>query len=116
MLLIPHCYQQYMATLAGGRLTKKLVKRSFSLKTSDGITTYEFSVKSRMVIREEPFQSHEQAATDSLAVSLIQALRNSFKDAINAIPMDDSTRAQVLAECTLATHMNNQVDGLGLYR
>lgn len=49
MLLIPHCYQQYMATLAGGRLSKKLVKRSFSLKTSEGVNTYEFSVKSRMV-------------------------------------------------------------------
>lgn len=72
MLLIPHCYQQYMATLAGGRLTKKLVKRSFSLKTIDGINTYEFSVKSRMVIREksQSMAKHKQRS-DSPVVSLI---------------------------------------------
>lgn len=49
VLLVPYCYHMYSAILAGGQIIRKMVKKSFSLTDEQGLNTFEYNAKSRMV-------------------------------------------------------------------
>ncbi|KAG7385766.1 Heme oxygenase 2 [Phytophthora pseudosyringae] len=93
ILVLPYCYHMYMAMLAGGMMIKKLVKRSFAPPEGEGLNCFAFDVKSN------------------------KALRDTIKEKINAVPLDEETKGLILAESMTCFKMNNQVvrslDGAG---
>lgn len=48
-LLLSYFYHMYTALLAGGQVIKKVVKKSFSPPEGEGLNTFDFESKSRMV-------------------------------------------------------------------
>jgi len=48
-LLVPYCYHMYIALLAGGQMIRKMVKKSFDVTDEQGLNTFAFQAKSKMV-------------------------------------------------------------------
>lgn len=46
---MPYCYHMYIALLAGGQMIRKMVKKSFDVTDEQGLNTFAFQAKSKMV-------------------------------------------------------------------
>lgn len=88
ILLVTHAYTRYLGDLSGGQLLKKLVQRGMSLSQGQGTAFYEF----------EDIQNPK-------------AFKATYRQALNDLPLEEITIAQIVDEANLAFKLN-----MGLFK
>lgn len=89
VLLIAHSYTRYMGDLSGGQALKKIIRSALNLPADEGTALHEF----------------EQLPT----VEAKRAFKEKYRDALNALPLDDSTIQQIVDEANQAFTLNRDV-------
>jgi heme oxygenase (biliverdin-producing, ferredoxin) len=91
-LLIAHSYTRYLGDLSGGQILKGIAQRGMNLANGAGTAFYEFD-----------------------AISDEKAFKNAYRQAMNDLPLDDATAAQIVDEANAAFGMNmamfNELEG-----
>jgi heme oxygenase (biliverdin-producing, ferredoxin) len=88
-LLVAHAYVRYMGDLSGGQSLKKIVRSALDLPADQGTGLHEF----------------EQLPT----VEAIRAFKVKYRDALNALPIDDALAEKIIAEANYAFELNRNV-------
>ena len=88
-LLIAHAYTRYMGDLSGGQALKNIVRSALKLPEDRGTSLHEF----------------EQLPT----VEAKRAFKQQYRDALNALPVDDTAIQSIVAEANLAFQLNRDV-------
>jgi heme oxygenase len=82
-LLVAHAYTRYLGDLSGGQILKKIAQRAMNLQSTKGLAFYEFNQ-----IEDE------------------QAFKNSYKAALDALPVTAEGSEQIVAEANVAFSLN----------
>ncbi|MBE9181702.1 heme oxygenase (biliverdin-producing) [Oculatella sp. LEGE 06141] len=88
-LLIAHAYTRYMGDLSGGQALKQIVRSALKLPPNQGTALHEF----------------EQLPT----VEAKRAFKQNYRDALNALPVDDATIQRIVDEANYAFALNRDV-------
>ncbi|MEB3337445.1 MAG: heme oxygenase (biliverdin-producing), partial [Leptolyngbyaceae bacterium] len=88
-LLIAHAYTRYMGDLSGGQALKNIIRSALSLPPDQGTALHEF----------------EQLPT----VEAKRAFKEKYRDALNALPVDDATIQRIVEEANYAFTLNRDV-------
>ncbi|MDZ7960834.1 MAG: heme oxygenase (biliverdin-producing) [Aulosira sp. DedQUE10] len=88
-LLVAHAYVRYMGDLSGGQSLKKIIRSALDLPPNQGTGLHEF----------------EQLPT----VEAIRAFKAQYRDALNALPVDDALADKIVAEANYAFELNRNV-------
>lgn len=88
-LLIAHAYTRYMGDLSGGQALKKIVRSAMNLPPDQGTALHEF----------------EQLPT----VEAQRAFKERYRDALNALPLDEATIQRIVDEANQAFTLNRDV-------
>lgn len=89
VLLIAHCYTRYLGDLSGGQSLKNIVRSALELPNDQGTALYEFDAF------PTPGDRHQFKAT--------------YRDALNALPLDDATLDRLVDEANDAFALNRDV-------
>lgn len=89
VLLISHAYTRYMGDLSGGQALKNIVRSALNLPANQGTALYEFA---QIPTIEEK-----------------RAFKEKYRDALNALPLDDATIARIVEEANYAFTLNRDV-------
>ena len=91
-LLVAHSYTRYLGDLSGGQILKKIAQRGMNLTDGEGTAFYEF-----------PEISDEKA------------FKNNYRQAMNDLPIDQTTADKIVDEANGAFDMNmkmfNELEG-----
>lgn len=88
-LLVAHAYVRYMGDLSGGQSLKKIIRSALDLPPDQGTGLHEF----------------EQLPS----VEAIRAFKGQYRDALNALPVDDTLAEKIVAEANYAFALNRDV-------
>jgi heme oxygenase len=88
-LLVAHSYTRYMGDLSGGQALKHIIRSALKLSAEQGTALYEFE--------ELP------------SVEAKRAFKEKYRDALNALPVDEATIERIVAEANLAFSLNRDV-------
>ncbi|BAY62103.1 heme oxygenase [Calothrix brevissima NIES-22] len=88
-LLVAHAYVRYMGDLSGGQSLKKIIRSALDLPENEGTGLHEF----------------EQLPS----VEAIRAFKGKYRDALNALPVDDALAEKIIAEANYAFELNRNV-------
>jgi heme oxygenase (biliverdin-producing, ferredoxin) len=88
-LLVSHAYVRYMGDLSGGQSLKKIIRSALDLPENQGTGLHEF----------------EQLPT----VEAIRTFKAQYRDALNALPVDDALAEKIIAEANYAFELNRNV-------
>uniref|UniRef100_B8HM78 heme oxygenase (biliverdin-producing) n=1 Tax=Cyanothece sp. (strain PCC 7425 / ATCC 29141) TaxID=395961 RepID=B8HM78_CYAP4 len=88
-LLIAHAYTRYMGDLSGGQALKNIIRSALNLPEGEGTNLHEF----------------DQLPT----VEAKRAFKETYRDALNALPVDEDTIARIVAEANYAFQLNRDV-------
>jgi heme oxygenase (biliverdin-producing, ferredoxin) len=83
ILLLGHAYTRYMGDLSGGQMFQKLAQSTLKLEGYQGTSFYNFE------------QIPDKAA-----------FKDKYRQALNALPIDDATCDRIVAEANHAFHLN----------
>ncbi|MBM9576171.1 biliverdin-producing heme oxygenase [Leptospira sp. 201903070] len=75
LLLVAHSYVRYLGDLSGGQILKKVASRALALPEGEGIAFYEFP-----------------------QVTDINGFKQNYRAALDALPIDDSEKQNILSE------------------
>ena len=89
VLLIAHAYTRYMGDLSGGQALKNIVRSAMSLPADQGTALHEF----------------EQLPS----IEAKRAFKEKYRDALNALPIDEATIQRIVAEANYAFMLNRDV-------
>lgn len=89
VLLIAHAYTRYMGDLSGGQALKNIVRSALNLPADRGTALHEF----------------EQLPTAEDK----RAFKEKYRDALNALPIDDATIQRIVNEANYAFALNRDV-------
>lgn len=89
VLLIAHAYTRYMGDLSGGQALKNIVRSALNLPVDQGTALHEF----------------EQLPT----VEAKRAFKEKYRDALNALPLDEASIVRIVDEANYAFHLNRDV-------
>ena len=82
-LLIAHSYTRYIGDLSGGQILKGIAQRAMNLSDGEGTAFYEF----KDIPNEKEFKA-------------------TYRQALNELPLDEATTAQIVDEANAAFGMN----------
>jgi heme oxygenase len=82
-LLVAHAYTRYLGDLSGGQILKKIAQRALNLPSGIGLSFYEF----------EDVQDEQE-------------FKQSYKNALDSLDLDNSLMEQIVAEANLSFTMN----------
>jgi heme oxygenase len=85
-LLIGHAYTRYMGDLSGGQMLQKIAQSTLKLSGYEGTSFYNF----------------EQIPDK-------KAFKDKYRDALNAVPVDDATADKIVVEANNAFSFNMQM-------
>lgn len=85
-LLIAHAYTRYMGDLSGGQMLQKVAQSTLKLEGYQGTSFYNF----------------EQIPDKT-------EFKNKYRQALNAVPVDDTTADRIVAEANNSFHFNMQM-------
>ncbi|MDJ0697996.1 heme oxygenase (biliverdin-producing) [Mastigocoleus sp. MO_188.B34] len=85
-LLIGHTYTRYMGDLSGGQMLQKVAQSTLKLEGYQGTSFYHF----------------EQIPDK-------KAFKNKYREALDALPIDDTTRDKIVTEANYAFSLNMQI-------
>ncbi|WP_414622642.1 heme oxygenase (biliverdin-producing) [Calothrix sp. CCY 0018] len=85
-LLIGHAYTRYMGDLSGGQMLQKVVQSTLDLSGYQGTSFYNF----------------EQIPDK-------QAFKNKYREALDKVPVDDTTADKIVAEANKSFSFNMQI-------
>lgn len=88
-LLVAHAYVRYMGDLSGGQSLKKIVRSALNLPADQGTELHEF----------------DQIPTAEAR----RAFKGQYRDALNALPVDEQLAQQIVDEANLAFQLNADV-------
>ncbi|MBD2464848.1 heme oxygenase (biliverdin-producing) [Oscillatoria sp. FACHB-1407] len=88
-LLIAHSYTRYMGDLSGGQALKNIVRNALNLPEGQGTALHEF----------------EQLPTPDAK----RLFKEKYRDALNALPVDEDTIQRIIAEANYAFTLNRDV-------
>ncbi|MDX2213960.1 MAG: heme oxygenase (biliverdin-producing) [Oculatellaceae cyanobacterium bins.114] len=88
-LLIAHAYTRYMGDLSGGQALKNIVRSAMNLPVDQGTALHEF----------------EQLPTPEAK----RLFKEKYRDALNALPVDEDTIQHIIAEANYAFTLNRDV-------
>ncbi len=83
LLLVAHSYTRYLGDLSGGQILKRIAQQAMSLNDGEGIAFYEFAD-----IDDE------------------KAFKNTYRQAMNDLPIDETTADRIVDEANAAFGMN----------
>lgn len=86
LLLIAHAYTRYMGDLSGGQMFKKIAQEKFQLSGDEGTSFYNFA-----------------NITDKAA------FKNTYRDALNALTIEDVVCDRIVAEANIAFAFNTRM-------
>jgi heme oxygenase len=89
VLLIAHAYTRYMGDLSGGQSLKRVIRSALSLPPEQGTDFYEFA--------EMPTPEARRA------------FKEKYRQALDALPLDEATIERVVAEANNAFTLNRDV-------
>lgn len=89
VLLIAHAYTRYMGDLSGGQSLKKIIRSALNLPDDQGTGLHDF----------------EQLATPEAK----RAFKETYRHALNALPIDDATANRIVDEANYAFQLNRDV-------
>ncbi|MBI4784547.1 MAG: heme oxygenase (biliverdin-producing) [Oscillatoriophycideae cyanobacterium NC_groundwater_1537_Pr4_S-0.65um_50_18] len=89
ILLIAHAYTRYMGDLSGGQALKNIIRAALKLPPNQGTALHEF----------------EHLPT----VEAKRAFKEKYRDALNALPLDEAEIQRIVAEANYAFHLNRDV-------
>jgi heme oxygenase (biliverdin-producing, ferredoxin) len=89
LLLIGHAYTRYMGDLSGGQSLKTIIRSALSLPAEQGTQFYDFA----------------QMATPDAK----RTFKERYRQALDALPLDEATVEQIVAEANLAFSLNRDV-------
>lgn len=82
-----HAYTRYLGDLSGGQIIKRMLQRHYGF-TSEGIAFYDFP-----------------------EIHKLKPFKDVYRERLDALPLDDTARAAVVAEARLAFRLNADVFG-----
>jgi heme oxygenase len=82
-LLVAHCYTRYLGDLSGGQILKNIAQKGMGLEDGRGTAFYEFDQ-----IDDE------------------KAFKNTYRQAMDGLPIDDATADRIVDEANAAFGMN----------
>ena len=82
-LLISHSYTRYLGDLSGGQILKGIAQRGMNLTEGEGTAFYEFA-----------------------DISDEKAFKNTYRQTLNDLPIDDDVAEQIVEEANAAFRMN----------
>jgi heme oxygenase len=82
-LLVAHSYTRYLGDLSGGQVLKNIAQRAMNLSENEGIAFYEF--------QEIPDE---------------KGFKNTYRQALDELPIDDAMADQIVDEANAAFGMN----------
>ena len=85
-LLLGHAYTRYMGDLSGGQMFQKVVQMALKLSVYEGTSFYNFE--------EIPDKN---------------AFKNKYRQALNELPVDDTTANRIIAEANNGFKLNMQI-------
>jgi len=88
-LLIAHAYTRYMGDLSGGQSLKRIIRSALKLPEDQGTGLHDF----------------EQLPTREAK----QAFKEKYRQALNALPIDDATIQRIVDEANYAFQLNRDV-------
>ncbi|MBD2339811.1 heme oxygenase (biliverdin-producing) [Calothrix sp. FACHB-156] len=86
ILLLGHAYTRYMGDLSGGQMLQKIAQSTLQLSGYEGTNFYNFD--------QIPDKT---------------AFKHKYREALDALPIDDATTDQIVAEANNAFHLNMQI-------
>lgn len=89
VLLVAHAYTRYMGDLSGGQALKKIIRSALNLPADQGTGLHDF----------------EQLPT----VEAQRALKIKYRNALNALPVDDAMMQRIVDEANYAFALNRDV-------
>jgi heme oxygenase len=88
-LLIAHAYTRYMGDLSGGQALKTILRSALNLPSDQGTGLHDF----------------EQLPT----VEAKRAFKETYRQALNALPVDETTSQRIVDEANYAFQLNRDV-------
>lgn len=85
-LLVAHSYTRYLGDLSGGQILKKILVGALDLPAGQGVAFYEFP-----------------------EISNHAAFKQKFRQAMDDLPLDESTQEEIIAEANLVFGLNTAV-------
>lgn len=85
-LLIAHAYTRYLGDLSGGQILKKIAQNAMNLQGEAGTAFYNFEL-----IENE------------------QVFKNTYREALNSIPVSEETIKKIVAEANIAFTLNMKI-------
>ncbi|ALF56180.1 heme oxygenase [Nostoc piscinale CENA21] len=85
-LLIGHAYTRYMGDLSGGQMLQKIAQSTLKLSGYEGTSFYNFD-----------------------QIPDKKAFKDKYREALNAVPVDDATAERIVAEANYAFSLNMQM-------
>jgi len=89
VLLIAHCYTRYLGDLSGGQSLKNVVRSALELPDNQGTAMYEFDAFPTPGDRQQ--------------------FKATYRDALNALPLDEVTIDRIVEEANNAFALNRDV-------
>lgn len=89
VLLVAHSYTRYMGDLSGGQALKNIVRSALNLPPDQGTGLHDF----------------EQLPT----VEAKRAFKETYRNALNSLPVDDATIQRIVDEANYAFELNRDV-------
>lgn len=89
VLLIAHAYTRYMGDLSGGQALKHILRSALNLPPDQGTAFYDFDLLP--------------------TVEAKRAFKEQYRDALNALPIDDATVQRIVDEANTAFALNRDV-------
>lgn len=89
VLLIAHCYTRYLGDLSGGQSLKNIVRSALELPEGQGTAMYEFDQLPSPGERRD--------------------FKVAYRDALNALPLDEQTVGRIVEEANYAFALNRDV-------
>ncbi len=83
VLLVAHSYTRYLGDLSGGQILKRIAQQAMNLNEGEGTAFYEFA-----------------------DISDEKAFKNTYRQAMNDLPIDESTADRIVDEANAAFGMN----------
>lgn len=83
ILLVAHSYTRYLGDLSGGQLLKKIARRGMNLPHDQGTTFYDFA-----------------------DIQNPKTFKNTYRQALDNLPLDNSSISQIIDEANLAFKLN----------
>ncbi|MGD1903510.1 MAG: heme oxygenase (biliverdin-producing) [Geitlerinemataceae cyanobacterium] len=82
-LLVAHCYTRYLGDLSGGQILKNIAQKGMGLEDGNGTAFYEFD-----------------------AIDDEKAFKNTYRQAMDGLPIDEATADRIVNEANDAFGMN----------